>query len=102
MPQEKLPQVKFYLTKEQYKKLKTVAMEQGLSIPGVAKRLTLEYLGETSGTSLVIHVSKMEVHIQELQERNEQLAKELGRLERDHAILVKNLKEIEHHVRPTA
>ncbi|MBI2938539.1 MAG: hypothetical protein HYY22_10060 [Thaumarchaeota archaeon] len=95
MPQEKLPQIKFYLTKEQYEKLKVIAKEQGLSIPGVAKRLTLEYLGEIDNTGLVAHISKLEAQIKDLETRDKQMANELGRLERDYATLIRNVKEIE-------
>lgn len=88
MPPEKRPQVKFYLSPEQYEKLKANAAEQGLTIPAVVKRLTLEYLGETNGGGFL-------ARYKELESKQKQLATEMGRLERDHAIISKKLQEFQ-------
>ena len=92
MQPEKKPQVKFYLTQEQYEKLRVIATEQGLSVPAVAKRLALEYLGEIDGKNILIQYK-------ELGAKQRQIATELGRLERDNAIMAKKINELEIKVR---
>ena len=92
MPQEKQSQIKFYFTQKHYAKLKEMAHDQGLSIPAVSKRLTLEYIGEPGSKSLL-------VRYKELEARESQLATEVGRLERDYAIMSKKLQELESRMR---
>ncbi len=78
----KLKQVKFYLGEEQYEKLKKIAEQQGLSVPALVKSIVLEYLGETEYGDLVSR-------IKELERKYEQLAREVGRIEKDLALLSK-------------
>jgi len=78
----KLKQVKFYLSEEQYEKLRRVAEQQGLSVPALVKSIILEYLGEAEYGDLVSRVK-------ELERKYEQLAREVGRIERDLALLAK-------------
>jgi len=78
----KLKQVKFYLSEEQYEKLRRVAEQQGLSVPALVKSIILEYLGEAEYGDLVSCVK-------ELERKYEQLAREVGRIERDLALLAK-------------
>ncbi|MCD6300644.1 MAG: ribbon-helix-helix protein, CopG family [Staphylothermus sp.] len=75
-------QVKFYLEPELYAKLKRLAEEQGVSVPQLVKSLVLEYLGEIGDGDIASKV-------RELEEKYEQLAKELGRMEKDLALLMK-------------
>ena len=75
-------QVKFYLESELYEKLKKLAEEQGISVPRLVKSLVLEYLGETGDGNLARR-------LKELEEKYEQLARELGRVEKDIALLMK-------------
>ncbi|MEB3764580.1 MAG: ribbon-helix-helix protein, CopG family [Desulfurococcales archaeon] len=75
-------QVKFYLEQELYDRLRTLADEQGTTVPQLVRSLVLEYLGEARDGNLVSRV-------RELEEKYEQLAKELGRVEKDLALLMK-------------
>lgn len=75
-------QVKFYLEQELYDKLRKLAEEQGTTIPQLARSLVLEYLGEVRDSNLASRVG-------ELEEKYKQLAKELGRVEKDLALLMK-------------
>jgi len=78
----KLKQVKFYLTNEQYEKLKRIAEQQGLSVPALVKALVLDFLGEATYGNLI-------ARIKELEAKYEQLAREVGRIEKDLALLVR-------------
>lgn len=78
----RLKQVKFYLGEEQYEKLRKIAEQQGLSVPALVKSIVLEYLGEAEYGDLVYR-------IKELERKYEQLAREVGRIERDLALLAK-------------
>ncbi|MEM4971030.1 MAG: hypothetical protein QXE01_07255 [Sulfolobales archaeon] len=80
-----LKQVKFYLSVEQYEKLKKLAEHQGLSAPALVKKIVLEYLGEVEYGDLVSRIKNLE-------EKYEQLAKEVGRIEKDLALLVKRCR----------
>ena len=75
-------QVKFYLEQELYERLRELAGEQGTTVPQLVRSLVLEYLGEAGEGNLASRVI-------ELEERYEQLAKELGRVEKDLALLMK-------------
>ena len=81
----KLKQVKFYLTEEQYEKLRKLAEQQGLTAPALVKSIILEFLGEVEYGDIISR-------IKELEKKYEQLAKEVGRIEKDLALLMKKLK----------
>ena len=78
----RLKQVKFYLSEEQYEKLRRIAEQQGLSVPALVKSLVLEFIGEAEYGDLV-------THIKELEKKYEQLAREIGRIEKDLILLAK-------------
>lgn len=78
----KLKQVKFYLSEDHYEKLRKIAEQQGLSVPALVKQIVLEYLGEAEYGDLVYR-------IKELEKKYEQLAREVGRIEKDLALLMK-------------
>jgi len=78
----KLKQVKFYLNKEQYEKLEEIAEQQGLSVPALVKSMVLELLGEIEYGDLITRVK-------ELEKKYEQLAREVGRIEKDLALLAR-------------
>jgi len=75
-------QVKFYLDPELYEKLASIAKEQDTSVPALVRSLVLEFLGETEDSNLVNRVSRLEAMY-------EQLAKEVGRMEKDIAMIIK-------------
>ena len=75
-------QVKFYLEQELYDRLRKLAEEQSITVPQLVRGLVLEYLGEARDGNLASRVK-------ELEEKYEQLAKELGRVEKDLALLMK-------------
>ena len=75
-------QVKFYIEPELYEKLRRLAEEQGISVPQLVRGLVLEYLGEAGEGDLARR-------LRELEEKYEQLARELGRMEKDLALLMK-------------
>lgn len=75
-------QVKFYLEPELYERLRRLAEEQGVSVPQLVRSLVLEYLGEAGEDNLARR-------LRELEEKYEQLARELGRVEKDLALLMK-------------
>mgnify|MGYP001772808095 CR=1 FL=1 len=75
-------QVKFYLKPELYEKLQRIAESQGTSVPGLVRNLVLEFLGEAEDENLVHKLRKLE-------EKYEQLSREVGRIERDLALLAK-------------
>jgi len=78
----RLKQVKFYLSEEQYGKLRKIAEQQGLSVPALVKRLVLEFIGEAEYGDLI-------TRIKELEKKYEQLAREVGRIEKDLVLLAK-------------
>ncbi len=75
-------QVKFYIEPELYEKLVRIAKEQGVSVPALVRSLVLDFLGDARDGNLASRVSELEV-------KYEQLAKELGRVERDLAMIIK-------------
>ena len=75
-------QVKFYLEQELYEKLRRLAEEQSITVPQLVMSLVLDYLGETRDSNLALR-------LKELEEKYEQLARELGRVEKELAILAK-------------
>lgn len=75
-------QVKFYLDQELYDRLRRLAEEQGSTVPQLVRSLVLDYLGEAGEGNMVSR-------LRELEEKYEQLAKELGRVEKDLALLIK-------------
>ncbi len=85
---KKLKQIKFYLTMEQYERLKSIADSQGLTVPSLVKQLVLEFIGEVNYGDLI-------ARIRDLETKYEQLAKEIGRMEKDLAIVLKRYREYE-------
>ncbi len=81
----RLKQVKFYLTVEQYEKLQSIANDLGLTVPSLVKQLVLEFLGEADYGNLV-------ARIRDLEAKYEQLAKEVGRIEKDLAIVLRRFR----------
>lgn len=75
-------QVKFYLEQELYDRLRKLADEQGTTVPQLVRSLVLEYLDEARDGNLASRV-------RELEKKYEQMAKELGRVEKDLALLMK-------------
>ena len=75
-------QVKFYLEPELYERLRRLAEEQGVSVPQLVRGLVLEYLGEAGEGNLARR-------LRELEEKYEQIARELSRVEKDLALLMK-------------
>ena len=84
MPRTK--QVKFYLGIESYEKLKRIAEQQSLTVPSLVKSLVLEFLGEAGDGDLVSRVKELEA-------KYEQLAREVGRIEKDLALLMKRCRK---------
>ena len=78
----KLKQVKFYLSMEQYEKLRRMAGEQGLSVPALVKSIVLELLGEAEYGDLISR-------IRELERKYEQITREIGRIEKDLAFIMR-------------
>ncbi len=74
--------MKFYIEPDYYEKLKRLAAQQRTTVPQLVRRLVLEYLGEIEDEDLVIK-------LKELEAKYEQIAKELGRVEKDLALLAK-------------
>ena len=79
-------QVKFYLEGEHYEKLRRMAEQQGLSVPALVKSLVLEYIG-------VVEYGDLVARVRELERKYEQLAREVGRIEKDLALLAKRCGE---------
>jgi predicted DNA-binding ribbon-helix-helix protein len=75
-------QVKFYIEPELYEKLKRIAEEQGTSVPQLVRGLVLDFLGEAGDGNLAGRLSELEA-------KYEQLARELGRVEKDLAMILK-------------
>jgi len=84
-------QVKFYLDEERYEKLRKLAEEQGLTVPAYVKRLVLRVLGELE--------PGLEEVVRYLKQRDEQLRKEVGRIEIDLADLMKRVEKLERELR---
>lgn len=78
---ERIKQLKFYLTNEDYEKLFTLADQQNQSPTALAKRLVLQYLG-------ILKDQNIAVQVKEQNQRSEQLQSELARLEKDYAMLL--------------
>lgn len=76
----KWKQVKIYLTVDQYGKLKSLAEQQGLTVPSLVKSVVLEFLGESEDGDIVSRLRFLEA-------RYEQLASEVGRIEKDLVLL---------------
>jgi len=79
--------VKFYLEPELYERLRRLAEEQGVSVPQLVRSLVLEYLGEAGEGNLARR-------LRELEEKYEQLARELGRVEKDLALFMKRCSKV--------
>jgi len=75
-------QVKFYLEPELYEKLSRIAKEQGVSVPSLVRNLVLELLGVNKDGNLASRVADLEA-------KYEQLAREVGRMEIDIAMILK-------------
>jgi len=84
-------QVKFYLDEERYEKLRKLAEEQGFTVPAYVKRLVLRVLGELE--------PGLEEVVRYLKQRDEQLRKEVGRIEMDLADLMKRVEKLERELR---
>jgi len=78
-------QVKFYLDESEYDRLKSLADELGESPASLAKKIVLEYLGLSESASLLKRVC-------DLEEKYERLVRELGRVEREVAYLMRVVK----------
>ena len=78
----KLKQVKFYLNRKQYEKLRELAEQQGLSVPSLVKSMVLELLGEVEYGDIITRLRRLEA-------RYEQLAREIGRIEKELALIAK-------------
>jgi len=78
----RLRQVKFYLNERQYEKLKRIAEQQGLTIPSFVKSIILELLGEVKYGDVITRLKQLEA-------KYEQLAHEIGRIEKELALLMK-------------
>ena len=74
--------MKFYLELELYERLRRLAEEQGVSVLQLVRGLVLEYLGEAGEGNLARR-------LRELEEKYEQIARELGRVEKDLALVMK-------------
>lgn len=72
----RLRQVKIYLTAEQYERLRRIAEQQGVTPSRIVKMAVLELLGEDGEGRLAARLRYLEA-------RYEQLAREVGRIERD-------------------
>jgi hypothetical protein len=85
-----MKQVKFYIDEERYEKLRKLAEEQGLSVPAYVKNLVLKVLGELE--------PGIEETVKYLEERTEQLGKEVGRIGIDLARLIKRVERLEREI----
>ena len=81
----KYRQVKFYLNEKEYARLKEMAGELGMTPAALAKKIVLGYLGLDETLSLV-------ERIRNLEERYERIVKELGRIEKDLAYVMRIVK----------
>lgn len=85
-----MKQVKFYIDEERYEKLKRLAEEQGLSVSAYVKNLVLKALGELE--------PGVEETVKYLEERMEQLGKEVGRIGIDLARVIKRIERLEREI----
>ncbi|MFZ8791553.1 MAG: ribbon-helix-helix domain-containing protein [Thermosphaera aggregans] len=85
-----MKQVKFYINEEHYEKLRKLAEEQGLSVPAYVKNLVLKALGELE--------PGIEETVKYLEERTEQLGKEVGRIGIDLARVIKRVERLEREI----
>jgi len=85
-----MKQVKFYIDEEHYEKLRKLADEQGLSVPAYVKNLVLKALGELE--------PGIEETVKYLEERTEQLGKEVGRIGIDLARVIKRVERLEREI----
>jgi len=85
-----MKQVKFYIDEERYEKLRKLAEEQGLSVPAYVKNLVLKALGELE--------PGIEETVKYLEERTEQLGKEVGRIGIDLARVIKRVERLEREI----
>jgi len=85
-----MKQVKFYIDEEHYEKLRKLAEEQGLSVPAYVKNLVLKVLGELE--------PGIEETVKYLEERTEQLGKEVGRIGIDLARVIKRVERLEQEI----
>jgi L-rhamnose isomerase len=85
-----MKQVKFYIDEEHYEKLRKLAEEQGLSVPAYVKNLVLKVLGELE--------PGIEETVKYLEERTEQLGKEVGRIGIDLARVIKRVERLEREI----
>ncbi|NAZ27115.1 MAG: hypothetical protein GU348_03090 [Thermogladius sp.] len=85
-----MKQVKFYIDEEHYEKLRKLAEEQGLSVPAYVKNLVLKALGELE--------PGIEETVKYLEERTEQLGKEVGRIGIDLARVIKRVERLEREI----
>ncbi|RLE53028.1 MAG: hypothetical protein DRJ30_07275 [Candidatus Methanomethylicota archaeon] len=78
----KLKQVKFYLNEEQYKRIRRLAEQQGLTVPSFIKNIVLDLLGEVEYGDIITRIKQLEV-------KYEQLAREIGRIEKELALMAR-------------
>jgi predicted DNA-binding protein len=83
-------QVKFYVDEEHYEKLRKLAEEQGLSVPAYVKNLVLKAIGELE--------PGIEETVKYLEERTEQLGKEIGQIGIDLARVIKRVERLEREI----
>lgn len=73
--------VKVYIEEKYYEKLREIAEKEGLTVPKVIAKIIAESLGgEGEGKTLADRVK-------DLEEKYEQLVREVGRIEKDLALL---------------
>ncbi|MEM1605319.1 MAG: ribbon-helix-helix domain-containing protein [Fervidicoccaceae archaeon] len=85
-----MKQVKFYVDEEHYEKLRKLAEEQGLSVPAYVKNLVLKAIGELE--------PGIEETVKYLEERTEQLGKEIGQIGIDLARVIKRVERLEREI----
>ena len=76
--------VKIYIEEKYYEELKKIAEKEGLTVPKVISKIIAEVLGD--GETLTDRVKDLEA-------KYDQLAKEVGRMEKDLALLQKILRD---------